>query len=249
MQMEPLSTWKLFLRHWGWAAAFPMIFAIVFGLIAMFEGRNAERLEADGVNGIAVITDKDIEIDYDSDGDRTTTYRLYFTVETPDGDVVDNDTVGKGFYNSVSIGARTPIRYWRLGPDVNEIEPGSTTTTIWITKVISAVALTITLAWGYIAWEKSAKAVRIRERGARRRAKVTGLVNTSVTVNGRRLYRLGWVDDEGVPGKSMMHKPAKLDAFPEGSEIWIYADPAGRKKSWWEGDIGPRRENVGAVRR
>ncbi|MEO0911800.1 MAG: hypothetical protein AAFY59_02250 [Pseudomonadota bacterium] len=241
MQTKPLSTWKLFLRNWGWMAAFPMLFAVIFGLVAMFEGRKAERLAAEGVDGVALITNKDVEVSYDSDGDRRTTYRVYFTIDPNGREHADDDTVGRRFYNSVKVGEEVPVRYWAPDPDVNEIEPGSTGTTIWITKIVSAVTLTIALAWGYFAWEKGAKAVRMRERGVRRRARVTGLKITNVSVNKRKLVRLMWLDEEGVEGASFMARREKFERWPEGSEVWVYADRAGRRPSVWEGDVGPAR--------
>ncbi|QHQ35614.1 hypothetical protein [Algicella marina] len=244
MQTRPIGTFRLFMRNWGWFAAFPLLFALVFGGVAMSEGRKAERLKADGVDGFAVITDKDIEISYDSDGDKQTTYRLYFNVELPGRTLADDDSVGRKFYNAQRIGDRLPIRYWRPDPDVNEIEPGSTTTAIWITKIIAVVALTAALAWGYIAYEKAAKATRMRKGGERRRARVTEHMRTGITVNNRRMYRMCWRDEAGMSGRSMLHRLSYLEDFPEGTEIWVYADPAGRKRSWWEGDVGPREEMV-----
>ncbi len=248
MPQDPVSHWRLFMRGWGWMSFFPLLFAVVFGLVAMFEGRKMERLEADGAEARAQIVGKDVEVKTDSDGDTTRTYYLYFRFDHRGGAWEGRDSVSRSFYNGLAVGETTPVRYWRPDPDVNEIEPGSTVTSVWITKIISAITLAAFAAWFWIVWDRSGRAIRVRERGERRRATVTGHFRTNVRVNKRPRWKLEWTDEKGVGGRSFMMPGDRLEAWPEGTEIWIYADPRERLKSVWEGDVGPARGHS-AVRR
>lgn len=246
---EPRSLVRLFHKLTGWIVYIPLTIAIVTGLIAMFEGRKADRLASDGAVASASITDKRIEISTDSDGDKTTTYYLDFTFAHERNTVRDSESVSRSFYNSLDIGDTAPVRYWQPDPQVNELEPGSTTQTIWVTKIISAIALAGAVLWGERCWRKARRAIRVRDRGVRRRAEITAHLSTGVRVNKQPQYRLGWRDSEGREGRSFMMGRAKLADFPVGMALDVYADPAGRLPSVWEGDVGQARAARGAVRR
>ena len=241
VQDTPASFIRLYNRGFGWLTYFLLPFAIVFTLIAMFEGRKFERLRDEGVTVTATITDKDIEITTDSDGDKSTTYYLSYDFLAGTRPVSDRDSVGRGFYNSLSIGDRTELRYWGPDPDVNEIEPGSTRTTIWITKVLAVILLTGVGAWTERCWRKASRAIRVRDRGERTTATVTGHYKTGVSVNKRPRFRLEWRDERGRGGRSFLHPKNVLDLYPVGSEVTVYADPQGRLASVWEADVGPRK--------
>lgn len=232
---------RMFLRLWGWASAFPLIFALAFGLIAMFEGRKAERLEADGVMAEATITGKRIDVSHDSDGDKKTHYMLEFRFLAEARPLADEEEVGRSFYHANAIGDRVPVRYWRPDPSVFELEPGSTATTILWTKIVSIVALVIAGLWAERCWRKAGRMIRLRDRGTRRRAEVLRIERTSVRVNNRPRYRLAWEDEEGVRGRSLMGPHERFGAWPEGTEITVYADPADRLPAVWEEDLRTRR--------
>ena len=238
---EPVSFLRLYNKGFGWLTFLGLPFAIVFTLVAMFEGRKYERLEDDGAQVIATITDKDYEVRTDSDGDRTTTY--YLTVDFSAGGRAysTRDSVGRSFWNTLDPGDTTEIRYWRPDPEVNEIEPGSTRKSIWITKILAVVFLTLIGFWAERCWRKASRAIRVRDRGARRRAEVTDHYKTSVSVNKRPRYRLEWRDEEGYGGRSYLYAKDALEAYPVGAEVTVFADPQAKLASVWEGDVGPRR--------
>lgn len=232
---------RMFLRLWGWMAAFPLVFAVAFGLIAMHEGRKAERLERDGAVAQATITGKRIDVSYDSDGDKDTDYVMELRFRADGRDLADEEEVSRGFYHAHHIGDRLSVRYWRPDPAVFELEPGSTDRKILWTKIGSIVALVIAGFWGERCWRKASRMVRLGDHGARRRATVLAVERTNVRVNNRPRYRLTWEDDEGFRGRSLMGPHERFDDWPEGGEITVYADPAGRLDPVWEEDLMLRR--------
>ncbi|MSU88630.1 hypothetical protein GE300_03220 [Rhodobacteraceae bacterium 2CG4] len=247
----PKSTLRLFLKLAGWIALIPLLIAAVTGGIAMSEGRKAARLAGDGAVAVATITDKRITVTTDSDGDETTRYHLDFAFAAERRDFRMSTTVGRGFYNRLQVGETTALRYWRPDPAVNEIEPGATTRTVWVTKIASALALAAGLFWIQRCWRRARRALRVRDRGVRRRATVIGHLDTGVSVNKVRQYRLLWRDETGAQGRSW-HLPRKrLHDWPEGAELTVYADPAGRLPAVWDRDVGAARAAAahGAVRR
>lgn len=239
----PLGRFRLFRRGFGLFALIPLLIGVVFAGITMFEGRKAERLENDGAVAVATITDKDIRVRTDSDGDRSTSYILYYAFTHQGIDVSASSSVSRGFFDGLEIGGTTEVRYWRPDPSVNEIEPGSTSTIIWITKLVSAVILAVAGSWIVIAWGAAGKAIRVRDRGERRQAVVTAHETTGVRVNNRPRYRLAWRDERGEPGRSFLLSGDAIETWPVGSDLAIYADPTGRLKPVWEGDVGPARES------
>lgn len=246
--MTPKSRLHLFLRFTGWIVIFPLLIGVVTLLIAMFEGRKADRLAEGGLVARATITDKDISVTYDSDGDRQTTYYLYFRFDHEGRTIEDRDSVSRGFFDQATVGQTLPLRYWWQDPGVNEIEPGSTATTILVTKIMSVVALVAAGFWGERCWRKAARAIRVRERGVRRLAKVTGHIKTGVRVNKVPRWRLAWRDEAGSEGQSFWLPEPRLGQFPIGTELTVYADPSGRLPAVWEHDVGPAR-GTRAVRR
>lgn len=245
---QPRSRMHLFLRGLGWLAIVPLLIALVTGAIALFEGRKAERLRDSGTMAEAVITGKEVKVSYNSEGNRTTTFYLSFRFAHLTGTMTDTRSVGRRFFNRQSVGDETPVRYWTVDPSVNEIEPGSTRRTLWITKIISAVTLSGGGLWSYLAWAKAGRLIWLRDHGERRKATVTEHFRTKVRVNNRPRYRLVWRDSEGLEGRSFMMPHGGLEGFPTGTELAVFVDPGGRLPPVWEGDVGPARR-AGAVRR
>jgi len=245
---SPVSMFRLYNKGYGWLTFFALPFAIVFTLIAMVEGRKYERLDSDGAVAEAVITDKDYEVRIDSDGDRTTTYYLEFDFTAQGQSYQIRDSVGRSFWNGLQPGETTPVRYWRPDPEVNEIEPGATRKSIWITKILAVIVLSLAGVWAERCWRKAARARKVRDHGKRHRVTVTDHFQTSVKVNNRPRWRLEWQDPSGRVGRSYMYRKEVLNTYPVGSEITIFVDPRGRLPSVWEGDVGPRKI-VGAVSR
>jgi hypothetical protein len=240
-RVERAGRLRLFLRLWGWMAAFPLLFAVIFGLITMVEGRKAERLEADGAVAEATVTGKRIDVSYDSDGDKDTDYMLEFRFRAEGRELADEEEVSRSFYHANGVGDSLPVRYWRPDPSVFELEPGATATTILWTKIVSIVGLVIAGFWTERCWRKANRMIRLHEHGARRRATVLRVERTNVRVNNRPRYRLAWEDDEGFRGRSLMGPFERFDDWPEGGEITVYADPAGRLPPVWEEDLRARR--------
>lgn len=247
---EPKSTFRLFMKLNGWIAMIPLLIALVTGSITLYEGQKAQRLADDGGMTQATVLNLRRSFYTDSDGDQRTRYHMEFSF-TADGRTYQmEDTVGRGLYSRMNVGDKTDVHYWRPDPTVNEIEPGTTTMTIWVTKIASALTLAGGLFWIIRSWTRASRAVRVRDRGARRRATVTHHINTNVRINKVPQYRLAWRDEDGATGKSWYVSRSRLDDWPEGAELTVYADPTGKFPSVWERDVGARQSgNAGAVRR
>lgn len=247
---DPKSTFRLFMKLNGWIALIPLLIALVTGSITLSEGHKAQRLADDG--GVTQATVIHLRRSYytDSDGDQRTKYHMEYSFTANGQNYQMEEIIGRGMFSRLNSGDKTEVRYWRPDPTVNEIEPGTTTTTIWVTKIASALTLAGGLFWIIRSWTRASRATRVRDRGDKRQATVTHHIKTGVRVNKVPQYRLAWQDEDGVTGKSWFVSGRRLGEWPEGSELTIYADPAGKLPSVWEHDVGVRRESSrSAVRR
>lgn len=244
------STFRLFMKLNGWIALIPLLIALVTGSITLSEGQKAQRLAKDGAVAQATVINLRRSFYTDSDGDQRTRHHMEFAFDARGRSYQMEQTVGRGLYTRMNVGDTTEIRYWRPDPTVNEIEPGTTTTTIWVTKIASALSLAGGLFWINRSWKRASRAARVRDRGTRRRATVTHHIKTNVRINKVPQYRLAWQDEEGTTGKSWFVSGRQLGDWPEGAELTVYADPTGKFPSVWERDVGARRDDgTGAVRR
>lgn len=237
----PIGRMRLFWKFTGWVALIFLLPAIIVTLISMSENRKANRLNDAGAEAAATIVAKDVRVTTDSDGDRSTSYYLTYEWQHERQTYRDEDSVGRAFYNTLEIGHWTPVRYWLENPMVNEIQSGNAGTSALITKIIAVVLFVLAGVWAERCWLKAGRAVKVRDLGERRQAKVVEHYRTAVRVNNRPMYRLKWRDQAGDTGQSMWLRGAKLDRYPVGSEITVFADPRGRWPAVWEGDVGPAR--------
>lgn len=238
--MEGRSAFALFLRLHGWIAAISLVFAILFGILTLSLGQKAERLESDGAIATATVLDKRIEERRDDDGDIKRSYWMDVRFPAGDGTVTESSRVSRGFYGETAIGDAIPVTYWRPDPTVFELEPGSTRSKILIPKIISALALAGSLFWGWHTAQKAQGAAYLYARGERRRAQVIEHAETNYKVNKRPRYRLVWRDETGLVGRSWPMGETALANHPKGADLTIYADPAGKLPSVWEGDVAKR---------
>ncbi len=225
-------------RPFGLFMIVPLIIGLLLTTFAMLEARKANRLDNDGVLTTAMITGRDIEVRRDSDGDRKTTYYVSFSYPVAGANRSARDAVSRAYYDQAIAGETRQMRYWRKDPSVLELEIGSTAKTHRILQIFAALLLAGSGALLLTEWRLANRAVRLRDRGIARTAEVTQHVETKITLNKRKMYRLGWTDNTGARGRSFVMTSAKVDAFPIGHPITIYADPKGRLPSVWEGDVG-----------
>ncbi|NNU81352.1 hypothetical protein HMH01_12980 [Halovulum dunhuangense] len=240
IERAPVSLWRMLRKFGVLLTLIAIVPAIIFGAIAMFEGRKIERLEREGADTTAVVTGKRIEETRDSDGDRRYSYHVDFDFGHETRSYSGSEAVSIGFYNAVNAGDTLPLRVWSVDPTVNELEPGSTAQAVLIGKILSVIGLVGGGLWFERVWRRARAAIRVRETGERRTAEVFAHEDARMKKNRVRYHRLVWRDEKHDTGKSLPMAEARIVQFPPGTQVHVYADPAGRLAPVWEGDVGPR---------
>ena len=170
--------------------------------------------------------------------DTCTDYNLSFDFEAAGVMTSRTTTVSEATYRSLSLKGAIRVRYVKSDPRLIEVEPGST--------LIGGVGLAlITLAFlGFGVWglgaglRKATRMIRLRETGVPQQVTVLAQVDAKTRINGRAMWRITWADAAGLAGKSRLYRQSDLPA--PGTQITVYADPAGKLPSVWEGDCGTR---------
>lgn len=235
---DPVPLWRLFLRMGGWFALAFAVPMVILTLISNWQLEIAERFETEGREAVATVRGKYFTESTDSDGDRTVTYYLVLDFVTQAGEEMNiNRSVGSGVYNRAKPGDTMPIRYLETEPDRTELRRGETLSGSRVAQGIGLLFGLLTLGCGWYAGRHAVAAVRARRFGARAVARVTGLKQTSVRVNGKPRYRLTWREASGREGESLMYPRDEIDGYPVGSGIEVYQ---GIKRAWWTGDVGER---------
>lgn len=235
MERRQITLGRLIRRHYLWVPLLPVAFAVLFGLIAQSMRENANRLAVHGIEGIATVTDRDIRVRRDSDGNQQRDHYLTYRFSLPAGDTVSfRRTVSEGFYRRTGLGMELPVRYIPHDPATHELEPGSTAQGSWIFGALALVLGGVGAASVWIIGRRKASLLRAARHGEVRQARVTQIEPANIVVNGQPRYRLRWTDAAGDEGHSGPHP---LKALPEpGSVIVVYVD--GRTRTgWWEEDF------------
>lgn len=214
---------------------------IVFGITLATE-QTAARFEADGRVAQADVTDKRIDISYDSDGDETRTYFVTFQFQTRSGESVRVErSVGKRFYNGTAPGDLKEIRYLPDAPRRIEYYVGEkahrTRIGLWIGGIVGAVGL----GGLWLAGNRTNRAILARRDGIKQVAEVLAVRTLSVEVNDVRQARLVWRGPDGLEGQSLMRDAPDLSVYKPGDKITVFRRG---DDVWWEGDVGPRRADM-----
>lgn len=233
---KPKSFLSLFFKQWtAWVALFFLVPTLIFGTIYYFSNRKAERLGADGVDGIALVIDKVVEQSRDDDGDIVERYYVKYQFEA-DGEIYEEDVkVLYSFFAEVQKGQEVPLRYWRADPSVFETAHGAAAETSQISKIVAMVLGGITLLFGLWARQRARRLIYLRDHGGRREFIVREVRATNIQINNRNMYRVVWDEGSGREGVSFLHRWGDL---PEvGSEINVFVDLNGKLPSVWENDV------------
>ncbi len=226
---------KSFVRHFfgllGWLAAGATALALIMGMIGQSGFRNAQRLEVEGAEAPALVTDK--RISTDSDGDRSHFVRYEFTVGSDTFE--DRQDVSAGFYRSLQEGDTVPVRYWTGDPTLSEIEPGAAASVGLIGSIIAAAFAILALIFGRLDWKRAAHATWMARHGVRRLVTIIDHKATNVSINEVPQWRATWHEADGREGETRMAPREDLPAA--GSQIWILVDPDHRHASVWEKDV------------
>ncbi len=200
---------------------------------ALYEGL---AFEAQGVVSRAEIMDRSTRRVRSNDRTKTE-YSVLFRYDVEGHPREMRRKVSRRLYEESLVGTSRRVRYLPERPDRVEFQIGSTMESgramRWIALVLGVV--TLVLLW----WKggRAVDAVRARKFGAQERVTV---LDVSVTrINTGRLYRLKWVDQNGVEGTSLASgKRNRYEAYPPQSQVDIFRGAKGR--AWWVGDVGPR---------
>jgi hypothetical protein len=226
---------KSFARHffglWGWLALGAFGLVAVFAVLAFFGSRSAVRLDREGADAIARVTD----MRRLGDGDGGTDYAIRYSFTVGDETIEDRQLVSLLFYQGVNEGDTLPVRYWTGDPSLSEIEPGAASSMGRIGMIGATVSGLVALALGRRAWSRASYATWMGRNGFRRQVTVAAHRVTNVRINDVQQWQATWQEADGREGASRMADQHKLPAV--GSQITILVDPDGRRESLWEGDV------------
>ncbi len=236
----PVPFWKLFKRMGGFWTLIPLVVTLLLTIMSNSEENTARLFATEGIATTAQVQDKYYTRDTDSDGDVDVTYYLALSFTTHAERRMEIVTsVNQARYNRTDPGTTIPLWYLESTPDRVQL---SQTEHADISNVLRWIALgfgLVTLAGIWFTARWAVAAVRARRYGARETAEVTGLINTGTEVNDRPMYRLGWREQSGREGRSLMNRESELQPYARpGTQIIVYQ---GIKRAFWTGDIGERK--------
>lgn len=239
---DPVPIWRLFWRMGGWLA---LVFGLLFFVLTMISQSTltlAERFDIEGRETAADLIDKYDRVSTDSDGDREVTYFLVLRFDTQAGKTVQvTRSVGRGTYRGTAVGDRVPVWYLESAPETIELSRGENRTNSIVARWLALLFGALTLVALWRPGRKAVAAARARRYGRRETAVVTGLAQTSYTVNNRHRYRLAWREESGRIGESLAYKEEDLHDYQPGQKITVYQ---GIERAWWSGDVGGRDETT-----
>lgn len=235
MERKPVSLWRIARRLGLFWVALPLVFALVFGGVAVAMGAQMALLARNGVTGEAQVLERQIERRRSSDGNESTTYflRYRFTPLGHAGAIVKRQSVSRSLYQSVSEGESIPVVYAWNQPERASVDLRHDRFGLILFGSFGGIGALVALGLGGWMLRRKLSVIRALRRGEVREARVTGLRRVNVRKNKRQQYVLDWIDAVGDTGSSMMGDPDAFDAYPVGSVIVVYVDPhTGR--GWWE---------------
>ncbi|WP_372841774.1 DUF3592 domain-containing protein [Phaeovulum sp.] len=233
MRFKKRTAVGYFWHQQGWIYALLILAGIALATFKITEAQAAARVLADGVEAVGQVTDKS----YSSRaGKGLTTYRLGYSFPTPDDPYTRGEqVVSQTFYDAQSEGAEILVRYLPSDVGISAVEPDSLATLYWLALAASAGLVLAGLAGGAYTILRALACVGLRETGEIRAAEVTGHVTEGKK---NTTGHMQWRDAVGMTGRTDTRRLG--DLLPVGTAITIFADPEGRRKAVWEGDIGSR---------
>jgi hypothetical protein len=237
----PRSWLSLYIRLGGWVSLILAAFLLLMTLFSATQLVIADRLDADGAFATAVVTDRQVRVSTDTDGDESRSYHASFRYKDARfGGQEQTRNVGFDYYSSVAVGDEVTIRYLRSDPATFEYEIGQYRSDgnilRWLALFFGVVGLVLLWRFG----RETTEALLVRRDGETRVAQVVEIHETSVRINKRRQARLVWEEPDGQRGESLLHDVEKLsELYRAGDPITVFrlGDAA-----YWEGDVGPRKQ-------
>lgn len=230
----------LVLGRAGWLFGVSALLGLALAAGGLTQVRTGWALAVHGVVVTGQVSDK--EITTRSCGknhmDTCTDYVLGFDFKAAGVATHGTAKVGQSTYHGLTLNGPITVRYLPEDTAVTEVEQGTTLISGGALALIALAFLSLG-GWGLRSGLRNARRMLwLREEGVVQRARVMSRFDTKTRINGVAMWRITWADAAGITSRSRLTRLANL---PEvGSEITIYADPAGRLPSVWEGDCGTR---------
>ncbi|MCC5964670.1 MAG: DUF3592 domain-containing protein [Natronohydrobacter sp.] len=238
MERKPFSFWRIARRLGLFWLAFPLIFALGFGGVAISMSAQMILLARDGVTGEAEVLARQIERRRDSEGRETVTYYLQYRY-LPEGHhqpITKRQSISRRLYEQVQQGQIIPVTYAWTQPDRATVDPRHDRFGMILFGVVGGIGAVIALGLGGWMLSRKLSVLRALRRGEVREARVTGLRRSNVQKNKVQQYVIDWEDAKGSTGSSMMDAQETLLRHPIGSVIVVYIDPK-TGRGWWEAQI------------
>lgn len=238
MERKPFSFWRVARRLGLFWLAFPLIFALGFGGVAISMSAQMIQLARDGVTGEAEILARHIERQRDSNGRETVTYNLRYRY-LPEGHaepLEKRQSVSQTFYEQVHVGQIIPVTYVWTQPERASVDMRNDRIGTIIFGVIGGIGMLVSMGLGGWMVSRKLSILRALRRGEVREARVTGLRRSNVQKNKVAQFVIDWEDAKGSTGSSMMDAQETLLRHPIGSVIVVYIDPK-TGRGWWEAQI------------
>lgn len=233
MIFEKRTPLGYFWRQQGWVYVLLVVAGLALGAFKISEGQTASRMSAEGIDTVGQVTNKSFSL---HGTPSRKTYQLSYSFPTPaDPYTHGMQSVSLAFYDAQSEGAEIVVRYIPSDTTISAVEPESIVKLFWVTLAASVGLVLGGIGGGAHAMSRARTCVALRDAGEVRTATVTSHKTEGKKRNKGHML---WSDATGMDGRTQTRLLSEL--LPVGTAITIFADPEGRKKPVWEGDVGSR---------
>jgi hypothetical protein len=236
IQRQPVSLGRLFVRHFLWVPLIPLMVGLVFSLVGWVIVGSENRLARDGVDTVALVIDRNIRTERNSDGNNVTRYYIRYRFSPSSGETVEGRVaVSRDSYRNYEAGQSVTVRYLPDDPGTNRLAGEGSDRLVG--QIIGAVGLLSLIGGAGLGWwllRGKLSAIRAARHGEVREAEVVDHQVTNTAVNGRMQYRFRWIDAVRAEGQSTMMDYARLPAV--GTVVKVYVDPR-TGRGWSEYDF------------
>lgn len=219
-----------------WPPVVIFLFATVFSSASLSFQRQAVPFELNGTVAQAEVIGRRV-VRVLEDEKWITKYFVTFRYDASGQVYTVEEAVRVGSYDDLSESSNHEIRFLKDDPSRFEVHVGQKRKFAnWVGWIGLAFwsALPITLLWTSM---RARRALLARDYGDIEKARVEGVGSDSDS------YWLRWREPSGAFNNSMSSSSLqRYEAYPIGTEIEVYRDSRG--KTWWVGDIGPRKASA-----
>ncbi len=233
---KPRSWMGLFLRLGGYWVVIAVLVAWGAWSLSQSSDEAARVFETDGLPTTAIVLSTRDSILHNGVNDYYVTFEYYV-----DGDRFESERrIDIIEYSQFNTGDEVPIRYLPDAPERFEYFYGENAdNSVWY----AIVAFVSVMTAFFVLWlygKPALQAIHVRRQGQRTTAEISGFVETEEA--GSVLPGTGymtWTLSDGAEGQSLERDIDELRALEVGTKIIVYVKDG---ISWWEGDVGPRRQ-------